>query len=146
MITEYILTKLVDSSLNIVKRILKETMSKLISTNNNFLSAINYHLRFVKNWSSEISFTDLKSAKKTRDVFVELELYLYPRRIKIDSKESIFAFPLKDLFLVKKGDKFLFLSKYHWYADMLSFRELGRSMTGATYERRRICVSGCGIF
>jgi len=35
--------------------------------------------------------------------------------------------------LLKKGDKFLFLSKYLWYADMLSFRKLGRSMTGATY-------------
>lgn len=35
--------------------------------------------------------------------------------------------------LLKKGDKFLFLSKYLWYADMLSFRKRGRSMTGASY-------------
>jgi putative zinc finger/helix-turn-helix YgiT family protein len=35
--------------------------------------------------------------------------------------------------LLKKGDKFLFLAKYLWYADMLAFRGLGRSMTGATY-------------
>ena len=35
--------------------------------------------------------------------------------------------------LLKKGDKFLFLSKYLWYADMLCFQESGRSMTGATY-------------
>jgi putative zinc finger/helix-turn-helix YgiT family protein len=35
--------------------------------------------------------------------------------------------------LLKKGDKFLYLAKYIWYADMLAFRLLGRSMTGATY-------------
>ena len=35
--------------------------------------------------------------------------------------------------ILKKGDKFLFLAKYLWYADFLSFRQLGRSMTGASY-------------
>jgi putative zinc finger/helix-turn-helix YgiT family protein len=35
--------------------------------------------------------------------------------------------------LIKDADKFLFVSKYLWYADMLAFRKLGRSMTGATY-------------
>lgn len=35
--------------------------------------------------------------------------------------------------LLKKGDKMLFAAKYLWYADMVAFRELGCSMTGATY-------------
>lgn len=35
--------------------------------------------------------------------------------------------------LLKKGDKMLFLAKYLWYADMLAFKLLGRSMTGAAY-------------
>jgi len=35
--------------------------------------------------------------------------------------------------LLKKGDKMLFLAKYLWYADMLAFRTLGRSITGASY-------------
>ena len=35
--------------------------------------------------------------------------------------------------LLKAGDKFLFLAKYLWYADMLSFRQLGRGLTGASY-------------
>lgn len=34
---------------------------------------------------------------------------------------------------MKKGDKMLFAAKYAWYIDMLSFREMGRSVTGATY-------------
>ncbi len=35
--------------------------------------------------------------------------------------------------LMKKTDKFLFVAKYLWYADMLAYVRLGRSMTGAVY-------------
>jgi len=35
--------------------------------------------------------------------------------------------------LLKVGDKFLFLAKYLWYADMLAFRKLGKGLTGASY-------------
>jgi DNA-binding transcriptional regulator YiaG len=35
--------------------------------------------------------------------------------------------------LLKKADRMLFAAKYLWYADMVAYRELGRSMTGATY-------------
>jgi putative zinc finger/helix-turn-helix YgiT family protein len=35
--------------------------------------------------------------------------------------------------VLKKNDKMLFASKYLWYADMVAHRELGESMTGATY-------------
>jgi putative zinc finger/helix-turn-helix YgiT family protein len=35
--------------------------------------------------------------------------------------------------LLKKTDRMLFAAKYLWYADMLAFKFLGRSMTGSTY-------------
>ena len=35
--------------------------------------------------------------------------------------------------LLKVGDKFLFLAKYLWYADMLAFRLIGKGLTGASY-------------
>ncbi len=35
--------------------------------------------------------------------------------------------------LLKKNDRFLFLAKYLWYADMLAFKHLGKGMTGASY-------------
>lgn len=35
--------------------------------------------------------------------------------------------------LLIKNDKLLFTAKYLWYADMLSFRELGKSITGSSY-------------
>lgn len=35
--------------------------------------------------------------------------------------------------LLTVGDRFLYSAKYLWYADMLSFKESGKSMTGAIY-------------
>lgn len=35
--------------------------------------------------------------------------------------------------LLKTDDRMLYAAKYLWYADMVAFRDLGRSMTGATY-------------
>lgn len=35
--------------------------------------------------------------------------------------------------LLKRHDKMLYAAKYLWYADMTAFRDLGRSITGATY-------------
>jgi hypothetical protein len=35
--------------------------------------------------------------------------------------------------LLKSGDKFLFLAKYLWYADMVAFREIGNGLTGSSY-------------
>ncbi|CAG0990525.1 type II TA system antitoxin MqsA family protein [Geobacter sp.] len=35
--------------------------------------------------------------------------------------------------LLKKNDRMLYAAKYLWYADMAAFRDLGRSITGATY-------------
>ena len=35
--------------------------------------------------------------------------------------------------LLRKNDKMLFAAKYLWYADMVTHRETGQSMTGATY-------------
>jgi putative zinc finger/helix-turn-helix YgiT family protein len=34
---------------------------------------------------------------------------------------------------IEEGDMLLFDAKYAWYADMLAFREHGKSLTGATY-------------
>lgn len=35
--------------------------------------------------------------------------------------------------LLRKTDKMLYAAKYFWYADILAFRDLGTSMTGAGY-------------
>lgn len=35
--------------------------------------------------------------------------------------------------LLKKDDRMLYAAKYLWYADMVAFRDLGHSITGASY-------------
>jgi len=35
--------------------------------------------------------------------------------------------------LLREKDRFLFLAKYLWYADMLAYRELKKGLTGASY-------------
>lgn len=37
--------------------------------------------------------------------------------------------------ILTEDDRGLFAAKYLWYADMMAFRELGESITGATYAR-----------
>jgi len=37
--------------------------------------------------------------------------------------------------LLMRGERLLYAAKYLWYADMIAYRELGQSMTGATYAR-----------
>lgn len=49
-------------------------------------------------------------------------------RLVLDTFESQLGRPL-----LKKDDRMLYAAKYLWYADMVAFRDLGRSMTGATY-------------
>lgn len=49
-------------------------------------------------------------------------------RLVLDTFESSLGHPL-----LKKNDKMLYAAKYLWYADMAACRDLGRSITGATY-------------
>ena len=51
-------------------------------------------------------------------------------RVKLVMKEFE---PLLDQSFIKESDMLLFDAKYAWYADMLAYREYGRSITGATY-------------
>ncbi len=37
--------------------------------------------------------------------------------------------------IIKDQDRMLYAAKYAWYIDMVSFRELGQSMTGASYAK-----------
>jgi hypothetical protein len=58
----------------------------------------------------------------------EIGISLYRIKLVATSFERIL-----DKRLLKSGDKFLFLAKYLWYADMVAFRLLGKGLTGASY-------------
>ena len=54
------------------------------------------HVTFVKNWSKEVSFNEAREAKSTTEIYVELDIYLYPTRIRMPD-EQIDTIPLKKI-------------------------------------------------
>lgn len=101
MIYEYLFEKTLDSLIGYSKKLFADTKGKFLSSKEDIQSAIAYHLSSISNWSEEVSFKDLRKAKLTRKIFVELDIYLYPRRIRIDPDETISTLPLQDIFREK---------------------------------------------
>jgi putative zinc finger/helix-turn-helix YgiT family protein len=91
----------------------------------------------IKRWENGIIQTKpmnsaLKAAfqnKKVGDNYTGNRALSIPR-IKLVMKE--FEAELGERFL-EEGDMLLFDAKYTWYADMIAYQRLGRSLTGATY-------------
>lgn len=91
----------------------------------------------VKRWENGIIQTKpMNTALKAafRDVRVG-NLYTGNRELSIPRIKLVimeFARLLGHNFL-EKGDKFLFVAKYLWYADFVAYHKLGKGLTGATY-------------
>lgn len=98
MLKELLLSKSVDAVIASIKYLLKKNDFKLEIGKDDFEKSIEYHLRDVKNWSQEITFSDLKRAKLTSNIYIDLDLYLYPRKIKISKEEKIDILPFNKIF------------------------------------------------
>jgi Cdc6-like AAA superfamily ATPase len=98
MIKEIVLQEIGTRLLNSIIKLTKNTSIKVYSKEKEIFEALTQHLKFVKNWSEEVNFSDLKHAKSTKKVFVDLELYLQPIRIRIKDDEKLDKFELKKLF------------------------------------------------
>src|SRR5215213_7459587 len=98
MFTEYLLEKALDASLDVARKILKKSGGTITTTRADLEHAIQHHITFVKNWSRDVDFSDAKKARSTLDIYVDVDLYLYPKRIRIDSSETINTVPLKTIF------------------------------------------------
>ncbi|EDP97373.1 NACHT domain-containing protein [Kordia algicida OT-1] len=66
---------------------------KIKSDKKEIEKSINNHIRYVKNWSNEITFKDLKNSKQTSRIFIPLDLYIYPKRVRIVEEEKITVIP-----------------------------------------------------
>lgn len=111
MITEYLLKKILDSSIEIARRVLSESRSRLLTSRQELEDSIQHHLRAVVNWSSEVSFLELKRAKVTTDIFIDLDLFVYPRSIRIHPNEQIDVMPLRNIFSDLKSRHFVLLGQ-----------------------------------
>lgn len=99
MIKEYILKKILDKALDEGKKVLTESKSNLIRSREDVESSINTHLNGINNWASTISFSDLKQSKYITDVYIQLDLYVYPRRHWIqDESKKVESIPLEQIF------------------------------------------------
>jgi hypothetical protein len=103
MMTEYILKKIADLAFAKVSETLQSAQSTPATSPDFLQAALQHHLRDVKNWSGEISFADLKSAKQTTEAFVPLDLFLQPRRVRVDANEPSDVRPLEDVLAETQG-------------------------------------------
>lgn len=97
MIEGIILTKIVESALKNVKQYLNTAKKKLVSKEYDLQAAISQHLKIVENWSSQISFRDLGNPKAVTDTYIELNLSLTPRRLKMATTRNE-SLPFNEIF------------------------------------------------
>lgn len=97
MISEKIIDKSIDLILSIANKQFKNINAGLKNNKADIERSLNQHIRIVKNWSNEITFKDLQASKKTSDIFIPLNTYLYPKRIRINNDENIRMIPLLDV-------------------------------------------------
>jgi type IV secretory pathway ATPase VirB11/archaellum biosynthesis ATPase len=88
MIDKYIISKCLDEVLKRINRIIGTENAKYIISKKNIEDAIFFHSTQVENWSSEIIFKDLENPKSTRRTYVNLDVFLTPRR-QIMSNQAI---------------------------------------------------------
>ncbi|BCS52748.1 NACHT domain-containing NTPase [Geobacter sp. SVR] len=123
MIKELLIKNLVSSALKVSIKILKEIGAKLLSSPEDIEQSISQHLSGVCTWAREIIFNDLKSAKRTDQVFIELDLFVYPRRLITSAATKIDKIPLLEIF----ND-----TEHH-------FVILGQPGAGKTTSMKQIC-------
>src|SRR5215213_7153308 len=127
MITEFLTKKALDVTFNGAKnaiaRVLKDAKGKFVLRRDGFEQSLKLHLTEIENWSSQVSFSDLSKAKYLSDIFIELDLFVYPRRIRIHPSERINSIPLKRIF--DHSDSHIIL--------------LGQPGAGKTTSMKRLC-------
>lgn len=58
---------------------------------------ISQHIAENINWATNISFRDAVKSKKLTDIFIELDLFITPLKLRVDTKEKIKTIPISDL-------------------------------------------------
>lgn len=107
---ETIILKCVDLLYDFTTDTLKKVKLELKSSKEDIIESLNVHFQSTKNWCEEISFNDLKKHKLINEVYVNLDLYIYPKRIRISLDEKIDYLPLNKV-LEKENNHILLLGQ-----------------------------------
>lgn len=89
IIVDGFISKAIDKFIESIPKVVREVNLKLTSTKQDIETSITAHLQSVKNWAEEITFLDTKKSKVTNNVYVDLDLYIYPRRVRMFEDEEI---------------------------------------------------------
>lgn len=90
MIQEYIVKKIVETALGNLNSFLNSKGKSLRISDIDFRQKIGKHLTYVANWSSDVSFKDMRDSKSIKRIYVDLDYYLTPRdaRFRTHSKKN----------------------------------------------------------
>lgn len=102
-IKELVAGEVVKKIFDYSQALLKEHKITLFSSKNDILDSLKNHITLVKNWSNEVNFKDLKSSKTLINIHIPLNIYLYPKRIRINESETIGIIHLDEVFKYEKN-------------------------------------------
>ncbi|MCG8685425.1 MAG: hypothetical protein MI892_11155, partial [Desulfobacterales bacterium] len=98
MIKEFIVKTALKEAYDAVKKLLNKSEFRIITPEKGLSESISFHIQFVDTWSSEISFSDLRQNKKIHNIYVPLDIFLYPSRIRIERSERPNTIEIDNLF------------------------------------------------
>ena len=126
VIKQYLLKKVLDASFraanNRARQILREKKARLTVTREDVEASLGLHIQNVQSWCEEISFSGLKKAKLTNEVFIELDLFVIPQRARLDD-EKVETLRFSELF----------------EAESKHVIVLGQPGAGKTTSMKRLC-------
>jgi predicted NACHT family NTPase len=100
MIGELAIRFALQESMKSTLKFLKEKKLKVDTTAKDVEEAISSHVTELNNWSKEISFNDLKKSKLTSQVFIDVDIFLMPKKSRVNIDEEIEKIPCKELFKI----------------------------------------------
>lgn len=67
----------------------KRQQIKFETSNKDIENSISTHLKKVANWCDEVKFKDVQRAKTISDIFVDVDVYLMPRKNQLEKEEEL---------------------------------------------------------
>ncbi|MDR9363738.1 MAG: NACHT domain-containing protein [Balneolaceae bacterium] len=101
MIPELVLSKVLELSIEKGTKLLKQSDFRLASSQKEIEESLNQHLKTVKNWAREISFKDASQAKILPNIYIDLDLSVYPKKTLLEGFEPNETVNFKDIPLNK---------------------------------------------
>lgn len=98
MIKEFLIKEISKRIIDTIVKSIKNTKIKAYTKESDLSDALIQHFTFVDQWSSEVNFSDLKHSKSTKNIFVHLDLYFQPLRVRISDDEQVEKFELAKIF------------------------------------------------